>query len=179
MRRNLARPVALGLLVGLTALCGACAERRAERAFRRAAATESSRPLADVRADLQKIVQRWPETKAARTALSEIEWIDALDTASSRGPFLRAWDAVRRVALAVEAYREREGRIPADLQGLAPRYLPAPVSDPWGVPVRFIARPNGYRVVSYGADGLPGGSGDNGDIIVENGKLVHDSTAAR
>jgi len=53
-------------------------------------------------------------------------------------------------------------------RGAYPQYLvPEPV-DSWGRPLRIeVPGPEGrpYRVLSYGADGLPGGRGPNADIV--------------
>jgi len=54
------------------------------------------------------------------------------------------------------------------LEGLVPEYLESidDLLDPWGN--RYIIREgtNGrdFDIVSYGADGIPGGEGENGDI---------------
>lgn len=54
------------------------------------------------------------------------------------------------------------------LEGLIPEYLESTddLLDPWGN--RYIVREgtNGrdFDIVSYGADGIPGGEGENGDI---------------
>ncbi len=52
--------------------------------------------------------------------------------------------------------------------GLYPsRLVPEPV-DSWGRPLRIdVPGPEGrpYRVLSYGADGVPGGRGSNADIV--------------
>jgi hypothetical protein len=108
-------------LIGLLPLFGGCAESRAERTFRRVVAKQETVPLPEVRDELQALIKRWPQTKAAVKAQQEIQWIDDLLGAASRGPLLRAFDTV----------------------------------------------------VSYGADGIPGGSGDATDFIIENGKFVY------
>lgn len=161
------------LLLLLIAMSSGCAERRAERAFRAAIIMEESHPLPDVRDALQEIIKHYPKTKAAGRAQQELEWIDDVLSASARGPLLRAWDGIRQVSLAVERFRAREKRLPESLDELVPRDLANPVHDPWGVPIRFSKRGSGYVVVSYGADGLPGGAGSNTDFVIENGKFVY------
>lgn len=87
------------------------------------------------------------------------------------------------LASAVDAYRSRhDGRVPASLDEAAdalPARLGALVRqsmvDPWG---RVVELQTGadepeagskvpYRLISRGADGAPGGEGDDADIIVE------------
>jgi general secretion pathway protein G len=81
---------------------------------------------------------------------------------------------------ALESFYVDNGRFPNNSEGLdalrtAPSglkkwngpYLKKEVpNDPWGNPYiyRSPGRNGGYEVVSYGADGVEGGTGDNADI---------------
>jgi general secretion pathway protein G len=86
---------------------------------------------------------------------------------------------------ALDAYRLDNGRYPTSAQGLealrsAPPFEPRPRNwrepylrravplDPWGNPYVYLspgeANPNGYDLLTYGADGVPGGEGENADI---------------
>jgi general secretion pathway protein G len=86
---------------------------------------------------------------------------------------------------ALDAYRLDNGRYPTSAQGLealrsAPQFEPRPRNwrepylrravplDPWGNPYVYLspgeANPNGYDLLTYGADGVPGGEGENADI---------------
>lgn len=91
---------------------------------------------------------------------------------------------IESLATALDAYRLDNGRYPTTQQGLAALwqrptieppinwtspYLRKPVpDDPWGRPYVYIApglvNPSTYDLLSYGADGKPGGEGDNADI---------------
>lgn len=86
---------------------------------------------------------------------------------------------------ALDAFRLDNGRYPATEEGLgalweAPGigtlpnwkgpYLRKPVPlDPWGHPYVYLfpgqANPHGYDLLSYGADGQPGGEGENADVV--------------
>jgi general secretion pathway protein G len=89
------------------------------------------------------------------------------------------------LATALDAYRLDTGRYPTSAQGLAalvtlpPTDPPAtwrgpylrralPV-DPWGNPYVYLApgavNPSGYDLLSYGADGRPGGDGEDADLL--------------
>jgi general secretion pathway protein G len=89
------------------------------------------------------------------------------------------------IGAALDAYRLDNGRYPTTAQGLdalrnPPTVEPQPrnwrgpylrrevPSDPWDNPYIFIspgeANPAGYDLMSYGADGQPGGEGENLDI---------------
>jgi general secretion pathway protein G len=93
---------------------------------------------------------------------------------------------IEMLGAALDAYRLDNGRYPTTAQGLdalwaAPTSDPAPRNwrgpylrkevplDPWGNPYVYISpgqvNPNGYDLLSYGADGQPGGEGENADIV--------------
>ncbi|HEY4321308.1 MAG TPA: type II secretion system major pseudopilin GspG [Gemmatimonadales bacterium] len=91
---------------------------------------------------------------------------------------------VEMLGTALDAYRLDNGHYPTTQQGLnalwamptvdAPAnwhgpYLRKPVpNDPWNVPYSFTSpgqvNPNGYDLLTYGADGKPGGTGEDADI---------------
>ncbi|MEE2713464.1 MAG: type II secretion system protein GspG, partial [Planctomycetota bacterium] len=91
------------------------------------------------------------------------------------------------LAHAVNLFRLTEGRLPNDSEW--PKFLfagsknhPAPyithrvtanghIHDPWGNP--YIYRKSGastFEVISYGADGAPGGQGEDADISFKKDK---------
>ena len=54
-----------------------------------------------------------------------------------------------RLALAVEKYRSKIGRVPENLQQLAPEYLKTLPLDPGnGLPFRYTPRETGYAILS-------------------------------
>jgi general secretion pathway protein G len=92
---------------------------------------------------------------------------------------------IEMLGAALDAYRLDSGRYPSTEQGLAalwqaptlePRatnwrgpYLRKQVPlDPWGAPYIYrapgVQSASGYDLLSHGADGQPGGSGDGADI---------------
>ncbi len=92
---------------------------------------------------------------------------------------------VEMLGAALDAYRLDNGRYPTSEQGLQalweepssdPRpnnwkgpYLRKPVpNDPWGNPYSYLCpgdnSPQGYDLVSFGADGKAGGEGEDTDI---------------
>ncbi len=170
-----AAAAAAAFLLVITVSAGGCRtdERDAERALERAL-SDTARPPAEVQAELERIIETWPETEAARRARRELESADEIDRALARGLSLRAWDAVKAVARAVEQYKARHGRLPARLGNLVPRYLEQVPSDPWGRPIVYTPEGGGYLVVSYGADGIPGGAGAGRDYVVESGRARRD-----
>jgi general secretion pathway protein G len=92
---------------------------------------------------------------------------------------------IEMLGAALDAYRLDAGAYPTTQQGLQALVevpsVDAPVSwrgpylrkavplDPWNRPYIFLSpgevNLNGYDLLSYGADGQPGGEGDNADIL--------------
>jgi general secretion pathway protein G len=92
---------------------------------------------------------------------------------------------IEMLGAALDAYRLDNGRYPSTEQGLnalwekptvdpptnwrAP-YLRKPVPvDPWGRPYMYLfpgqVNTEGYDLLSYGADGKPGGTGEDADLL--------------
>ena len=92
---------------------------------------------------------------------------------------------IEMLGAALDAYRLDNGSYPTTEQGLAalqavPTMEPVPgnwrgpylrkalPNDPWGRPYLYKspgdANPNGYDLLTYGADGKPGGDGDDADV---------------
>lgn len=92
---------------------------------------------------------------------------------------------IEMLGAALDAYRLDNGHYPTTEQGLAALwekpsvdppanwrapYLRKPVPpDPWGRPYQYLSpgqvNPQGYDLLSYGADGTPGGDGENADVL--------------
>lgn len=78
-----------------------------------------------------------------------------------------------RVALAIERFRLREGRLPEKLDELVPDFLASVPSDPFGAgPLRYRADETEYLVYSVGPDGVDDGGrsdsppGQPADLVV-------------
>ena len=98
----------------------------------------------------------------------------------------RAAEDIETLGIALDRYAQDSGDYPSTEQGLkalweAPEEPPLPINwlgpyiqipiteDPWGNPYIYI-RPGvhdryGYDLISFGSDGLEGGSGENEDIV--------------
>ncbi|MBX3025404.1 type II secretion system protein GspG [bacterium] len=81
----------------------------------------------------------------------------------------------RELAAAIDRYRGQYHHIPDEREGLsklAPEFLPSVDTDPWGHPYIYDrSGPDWADVLSYGADGRPGGGGANSDISARFGRL--------
>ena len=98
---------------------------------------------------------------------------------ASRARVDRAKTDVQRIASdGVEAFKVMRGRYPTTEEGLKilidERFLKAnspdgKIKDPWDREYVYLcpgqAHPDSFDVKSYGADGQPGGEGENADIV--------------
>ena len=93
--------------------------------------------------------------------------IAAMGAASSAAPTReQAVAQLHELAYDVESYREIEGRLPSSLDGLAHvASREALLADPWGNDVYYLRVAGGYVLMSWGADGAPGGDGDAADVV--------------
>jgi general secretion pathway protein G len=99
--------------------------------------------------------------------------------ASEKARVDRAKTDVQRIASdGIEAFKVMRGRYPTTEEGLGlliqERFLKANSSDgrlldPWNREYVYLypgqAHPDAFDVKSYGADGQPGGEGENADIV--------------
>jgi hypothetical protein len=80
----------------------------------------------------------------------------------------QTWDAMQRVIAALEDYRAANGHYPAQLADLP---IAGPFTDAWGRDLVYTIPGSGndYDLVSYGADGEPGGTDLDADISAAAG----------
>lgn len=94
---------------------------------------------------------------------------DAAPAAGARAPRdARAVTAERldRIAAQVREFRVSTGELPASREGVEGVVAdPADLVDGWGNPVLYLRVAGGFWVVSWGADGAPGGTGDAADVV--------------
>lgn len=80
----------------------------------------------------------------------------------------RARHDIRQLQTFFQQHHRILGRFPTEQEGFAPlvaaRIIPSVPADPWGRP--YLYRFDGSRgsVLSYGADGKPGGTGEDADL---------------
>lgn len=93
----------------------------------------------------------------------------------SLGPKQRlALEQIRRLEGIFKMYHRTMGRYPSEQEGFKPllesKVLAEVPADPWGHPYVYQFNEQRTGVVSYGADGVPGGEGESADIT--SGGLV-------
>ena len=75
---------------------------------------------------------------------------------------------MQSITQAVRMFRMDRGRYPRDVDELCAgetRYLEAAPLDPWDRPYLLEASPARVEVISYGADGAPGGADEETDLL--------------
>lgn len=97
-----------------------------------------------------------------------------LADAVERADRVKTTAVIRNAEYALNAFHVDNDRLPTNEEGLAilvapnkPAYFdpPAVPIDAWGNPIRYTLRNDGeFSLLSYGADGQPGGTGPNADI---------------
>ena len=71
-----------------------------------------------------------------------------------------------QAASEVRAFRDAVGELPASRDGLeAVTSTPASIVDGWGRPLVYVRVVSGFWLISWGADGVPGGTGDAADLV--------------
>ena len=149
-------------------------ERRAERMHRLALEELDEGNTEEAAAHLREILDRYPATEAAAKARQRLALVQGLQEAVEKYPRRRTHDAMVEVGRALERFRSQRRTYPAALEELVPAFLPEGVpQDGWGGALSYEVRRGGrgYRMVSAGADGSPGGEGEDRDVVVENGKF--------
>jgi general secretion pathway protein G len=87
----------------------------------------------------------------------------------SLGPKQRmALEQIRRMEGFFKMYHRTMGRFPTEQEGFKPlldaKVLREVPMDPWGRPYVYQFNEQRTGIVSFGADGVPGGEGENADI---------------
>ncbi len=122
---------------------------------------------------LQQVITEYPDTDAAMEARKEIEFSRGIAGAVENYPVASARDLMVRTARVLERLRHRR-RLPAALDELVPGKLKSAPVDPWGEPLAYARSDNGrgYTLNCFGSDGMEGGVGAAGDMVIRNGEFV-------
>lgn len=73
---------------------------------------------------------------------------------------------MERLACEVKDFRATTGELPPSKQGIdGIASEPELLVDEWGNPIRYLRVAGGYWLLSWGADGSPGGEGDDADVV--------------
>jgi len=153
----------------------ACAESRAARLAEKARLLAREGNYQEAIAALRRVEGEFGTTSVAQDAQKQLLLYRGLLDAKLKEERRQAKDDLWALARGLFEYRERWKRYPARLAELDPGGS-LPSLDPWGSD--YLYRPSadgrGYRLQCLGSDGVPGGSGDDVDLVVINGEFVKD-----
>lgn len=73
---------------------------------------------------------------------------------------------LERLSIEVREYREATGELPPSREGVEGIASdPSLLEDAWGRPLLYLRIAGGFWLTSWGADGAPGGEGDDADVV--------------
>jgi general secretion pathway protein G len=79
-------------------------------------------------------------------------------------------NTLRALGSALKIYYSHHGKYPDASEGLqalvTDRILESPPKDAWNHVIAYTVTDGRYRIVSYGADGQPGGTGNATDLVL-------------
>ncbi|HEV3340419.1 MAG TPA: hypothetical protein VG125_08680, partial [Pirellulales bacterium] len=133
------------------------------------AGSERTRELDRVEAQLKKLAGDTTARFRYPVTLLIVPALRAYGEAANRN---QAGRDATRIAVAIERFRLREGRLPSKLDELVPKYLDALPSDPYGgAPLHYRVDATEYLVYSVGSNGVDDGGvseppGQPADIVV-------------
>lgn len=152
----------VGALV-LAALLGACSRSsRADRLLEEARVEVKRGRLQEALNILERVDREYAGTEAADQAEKDARLYRGLLDAKRLDPLRRARDILVQTAREIEGMRARSGGWPETL---------ASAADPWGRPLVYEKTSTGYRLASWGADGVPGGEPD---LVIVDGRFTED-----
>jgi len=147
----------------LAALLAACSRTsRAERLLEEARVEVKRGRLQEALDILERVNREYAGTEAADQAEKDARLYRGLLEAARLDPLRRARDVLVQTAREIEGTHARSGSWPE---------TQLTVADPWGRPLVYEKTSNGYRLASWGADGVPGGEPD---LVIVNGRFTED-----
>jgi hypothetical protein len=155
--------LSIAILALASSSIGCSQESRAQRLLEEARVQVQRGQLEEAVDVLERVTRQYPSTKAARRAEEDVRLYRGLLEAARLDPLRRARDVLVQTAREIERAHERGRGWPESVPD-----LPA---DPWGRTLVYERTANGYRLVSWGADGSPGGEPD---LVIVNGRFAED-----
>jgi hypothetical protein len=107
--------------------------------------------------------------RIAAVRLGDRDWVDVdeLLAAINENRLRTTLESLQKLAAGIASYRQKTGGPPnaTEIMGLTdllhPLYMPDLVrQDAWGRPIHYEVSGTGYRLISYGADGIRGTADD-------------------
>jgi hypothetical protein len=170
-----------GLWVVCAAAWSACSdpERVPDRLFAEASASIESGKYVEGVAGMRRILDEFPESRAARTVRDDWLYYEELLAIEAERLPVRAAEDLRVIGRALEKYKVRVGAYPPNLESLLTRDLEQGVPvDPWGRAYLYRLASRAYVLQTLGRDGAQGGTGEDRDMRLANG-VLHNAPRVR
>lgn len=187
------------LLLGfLLAGCRSEDPRLPEQLYDQATQLSRENKNLEARALLERLAQRFPESRAGQEAVKDLHTIEAILKQEMAETQRRLRSSLQRTVGALERYKAKTGQYPWTLQELVPEYLDQVPEAPWGHPFlyrafvrnpieelrdrrgrisqRFNTSLDGYHLASLGTDLRPGGEDLAADLFYVNGDPHREKT---
>jgi len=158
------------LLVITASSCGGD-ERHAERLWRQAIERVEKGDTQGAVDRLQKLIDTFPDSRAADKAREQIVVYQGLATAVEHYPLRRARELMVQLARAIEIFQHDNGRAPVTLDELVPARMASVPKDPWDRSFLYETTASGYRLRCLGARGSPGGVTASEGLLVVDGEF--------
>lgn len=197
-RRFKVLPFSAPLLALLIAGCSSEDPRLPQQLYDQATQLSREGKNLEAKALLERLAQRFPESKPGQEARKDLVTIDAFLRQELQDTQRKVRTGMKRIADALTRYKEKSGQYPASLQALVPEYLDQVPEAPWGHPFlyhpyvsspiedvrdrrgqvsqRFNTRLDAYQLVSLGTDIRPGGDALAADLYIVNGDFHNEKT---
>ena len=146
-------------------------ERHAERLWRQAIERVEKGDTRGAVDRLQKLIDAFPDSRAADKAREQIVVYQGLATAVENYPLRRARELMVQLARAIEIFRRDTRRAPVTLDELVPARMASIPKDPWGRSFLYETTASGYRLRCLGAKGSPGGVAASKGLLVVDGEF--------
>ena len=162
-------------------------ERIAKRLFDKGKRLEKAHQYSQAADVYHAIQKKFPKTAAARQVNESVdfEFISQALNINKMKNITDVKESLGEIAKAVGRFYFKENRYPARLDELVPAYMAALPRDPWGARFSYavttkegeVVDPEtedagGYLIAWFGKDRIPGGSGDDADIVVSAGRFI-------
>ncbi len=162
-------------------------ERIAKRLFDKGKRLEQAHQYAQAAEVYRAIQEKFPKTAAAKQVKESVDF-DFISQALNINKMKNITDvkeSLGKIAKAVGRFYFKENRYPGRLDELVPGYLASIPRDPWGARFSYAVttkegdvvdpaseEAGGYLIAWFGKDRIPGGTGDDSDIIVSSGRFI-------
>jgi len=173
---RIARAVLIILIgSGLLCQCGKKREEVAKERYFQATDLIRQKKIPEAVEVLREVRDQYPSSEWADKATRDLVFYEDAVQLEQYAKQLVVKSDFTQIARACELYRARYNQYPESIMTLMPEYVKKVMKDPWGRNYWYISESRGrqfYILACFGADQIPGGNGNDMDIVLESGKFT-------